>query len=148
MTDITAPTLAQILARNRFLNDAVIDAAKTALRSKSKDLWVTWFKLAGEKIGLEEYLGMFVHEVARGYPVGPGAGTGVALAGNVDPASGCFKGPCGYLYQSDWPTAVTVVGQAALTECPDMQGDEIPHWIQEGRDISAGWAQGVRSLLT
>jgi hypothetical protein len=130
---ITAPTLDQIKARNRFLSDAVIDACKRAMRSKSKDLWVAWFKLAGEKIGLEEYLGLFVHDHARGYPVGPG--------------SGCTRGPNGDIYQSDWPTAVSVVGQAALTECPDMQADEIPHWIQEGRDQSAGWAQGVRSIL-
>jgi hypothetical protein len=133
VVDITAPTLDQIKARNRYLNDAVIDACKRAMRSKSKDLWMAWFRLVGEKIGLEEYLGLFVSAQNRGYEIGIG--------------SGCTPGPNGVIYQSDWPTAISVCGQAALTECPDMRADEIPHMIQEGRDHSAGWAQGVRSLL-
>jgi hypothetical protein len=132
-TPLSAPTLQMIKSRNAFLNDAVIDACKRALRSKSKDLWMAWFRLAGEKVGLEEYLGLFVSAQNRGYEIGPG--------------SGCWAGPCGQIYDSDWQTAVSVVGQAALTECSDMRADEIPHMLQEGRDHSAGWAQGVRSLL-
>ena len=128
----SAPTVEQIRSRNRYLNDAVIDACKRALNTKSKDLWMTWFRLAGEKVGLEEYLAT-VPAKDRGYNIGPG--------------SGCTNGPQGEIYQSDWRTAVYVVSEAAMTECSTIQEADILHELGKGREHSSAWAQGLRSLL-